>query len=56
VLTKPDDPNTFFMVTGEILSIAAGDYGNLTLKDGDSQIYCNGCYPGWGQLATRKFV
>ncbi len=53
VLTKPDDPNTYFMVTGEIKSIANADYGNLTLKDGDSEIYVYGTYPGWG--ATGDF-
>lgn len=57
VLTKPDDPNTYFMVTGNILSIANADYGNLTLKDGDSQIYVYGCYPGWGATGdARKFL
>ncbi len=59
VLTKPDDPNTYFMVTGEITSIVNADYGNLNLKeiDGDSQIYVYGCYPGWGATGdARKFV
>lgn len=57
VLTKPDDPNTYFMVTGEITSIATGDYGNLWLKDGDSEIYVYGCYPGWGATGDdRKFL
>jgi len=57
VLTKPDDPNTYFMVTGEITSIATGDYGNLNFKDGASEIYVYGCYPGWGATGNdRKFV
>jgi len=59
VLTKPDDPNTYFMVTGEITSIVNADYGNLNLKeiDGDSEIYVYGCYPGWGATGdARKFV
>ena len=57
VLTKPDDPNTYFMVTGEISRIAAGDYGNLDLKDGDDVIYSYGCYPGWGATGDdRKFL
>ena len=57
--TNPDDPNTYFMVTGEITSIVNADYGNLNLKeiDGDSEIYVYGCYPGWGATgAARKFV
>ena len=53
VLTKPDDPNTYFMVTGEITSITSDTYGNLYLKDGDSEIYVYGCYPGYG--ATGDF-
>ena len=57
VLTKPDDPNTYFMVTGEISSIATGDYGNLYLKDGADEIYVYGCYPGWGATGNdRKFL
>ncbi len=38
VLTKPDDASTYFMVTGEITSITSETYGNLYLKDGDSEI------------------
>jgi len=53
VLTKPDDANTYYMVTGEITSIANETYGNLYLKDGDSEIYVYGCYPGYG--ATGDF-
>ena len=57
VLAKPDDPTTYFMVTGEISSIATGDYGNLWLKDGDDEIYSYGCYPGWGATGNdRKFL
>lgn len=53
VLTKTDDPNTFFKVTGVIKSIANAIYGNLTIQDGDSEIYVYGCYPGYG--ATGDF-
>ncbi len=53
VLTKTDDANTYFMVTGVIKSIANEIYGNLTLQDGDSEIYSFGCYPGYG--ATGDF-
>lgn len=48
VLTKTDDPNAFFKVTGVIKSIANATYGNLTIQDGDSEIYVYGCYPGYG--------
>lgn len=53
VLTKTDDPNTYFKVTGVIKSIANATYGNLTIQDGDSEIYVYGCYPGYG--ATGDF-
>lgn len=47
-LTKPDDANTFYMVTGKITSISNATYGNLYLKDGNSEIYVYGCYPKYG--------
>lgn len=47
-LTKPDDPNTYYMVTGVIADITSETYGNLILQDGDSQITVYGCYPGYG--------
>ncbi len=54
-LTKPDDANTYYMVSGEIASITSETYGNLILKDGDSQITVYGCYPGYGAtLDNRK--
>jgi hypothetical protein len=57
VLTKPDDANTYFMVTGEITSITSDIYGNLYLKDGDSEIYVYGCYPGYGATGDyRKYL
>lgn len=54
VLTKPDDKNTYFMVTGEITQITGADYGNLYLKDGDSQILVYGCYPGYGATGNDR--
>lgn len=53
LLAKPVSPDDYFLVTGEITSIDTGDYGNLYLKDGDSEIYVYGCYPGYG--ATGDF-
>ena len=53
VLTKADDTTKYFMITGEITSIANAIYGNLYLKAGDSEIYVYGCYPGYG--ATGDF-
>ncbi len=54
VLTKPDATSTFYMVTGVITSIANADYGNLYLKDGDSEIYVYGCYPGYGATGNDR--
>ncbi len=57
VLTKPDDPSTYFMVTGEITSITSTTYGNLYLKDGVDSIYVYGCYPGYGATGDdRKYL
>jgi hypothetical protein len=53
VLTKPDDANTYFMVTGVITSITSDVYGNLYLNDG-SEIYVYGCSPGYGATGTNK--
>jgi len=53
VLEKPDSNADYFMVSGEITSIANPTYGNIYLKDGDSEIYVYGVYPGYG--ATGDF-
>ena len=52
-LTKPDDKNVYYMVTGtvkDLLSSAGkeNDYGNLHLTDGTNELYVYGCYPGYG--------
>jgi len=54
VLAKPDDANTYFMVTGVITSIANATYGNLNLSDGTSEVYVYGCSPGYGATGTAK--
>ena len=36
-----------------LVANAAQEFGNLYLKDGDSQIFVYGCYPGYG--ATGDF-
>ncbi|NLZ95835.1 MAG: DNA-binding protein, partial [Bacteroidales bacterium] len=48
LLTKPDSKEVYYMVTGEITEIENPEYGNLYLKDGDSEVYLYGCYPGYG--------
>lgn len=54
VLTKPDSNKDYYMVTGEITEIANETYGNLYLKDGDSEIYLYGCYPGYGATGDYR--
>lgn len=52
-LTKEDDKNVYYKVTGTLDEIADEAYGNVYLKDGDQRLYVYGCYPGWG--ATGDF-
>jgi DNA/RNA endonuclease YhcR with UshA esterase domain len=55
MLTKPDDSSTYFMVTGEVKEIDNDKYGNVYLKDGDSEIYMYGCYPGYGATGDDRY-
>ena len=55
VLAKPDDNNTYFMVTGEITAITSDHYGNLYLNDGVSEILVYGCYPGYGATGDDRY-
>ena len=54
VLAKPDSNTDYYMVTGEITLIANEAFGNLYLKDGDSEIYVYGCYPGYGATGNDR--
>ena len=53
-LDMPDDPNTYYMLTGEIVEIANPVYGNLYLEDETNQVYVYGCYPGWGATGDNR--
>ena len=53
-LEQPDDPNVYYMLTGEIIEIANPVYGNLYLEDETNQIYVYGCYPGWGATGDNR--
>ena len=53
-LDKPDDANTYYMLTGEIIEIANPTYGNLYLEDETNQVYVYGCYPGWGATGDNR--
>ena len=60
-LTKPDNKNVYYMVTGTISSLKDNkgndnDYGNLYITDGANELYVYGCYPGYGATGNdRKF-
>lgn len=51
-LTKADDPNKYYMVSGNITNIATGNYGNLYISDGTNTLYVYGCYPGYGATTS----
>ena len=53
-LTKEDNPNVYYKVTGTIKEIVNDTYGNLWLKDGDNELYVYGCYPGWGATGDAR--
>ena len=53
-LDQPDDPNTYYMLTGTITEVANATYGNLYLEDDTNQVYVYGCYPGWGATGDNR--
>ena len=58
-LTKEDSKDAYYMVTGTVSSLLdnkgrENDYGNLYLKDGDSELYVYGCYPGYGAQGDNR--
>lgn len=54
VLKKADSKTTYYMVTGTIKEIKNATYGNVTLKDGNSEIYLYGMYPGYGATGDSR--
>lgn len=53
-LTKPDDKNVYYRVSGIIESIDNPTYGNLYLTDGSNSLYVYGCYPGYGATGDNR--
>ena len=58
-LTKPDDKNVYYMVTGTIKDLLSSDgkenvYGNLHITDGTNELYVYGCYPGYGATGDNR--
>lgn len=57
VLTRPDDNNVYYMLTGTISQITNATYGNLYLQSGDQSILVYGLY-GYGATGAdqKNFV
>lgn len=54
-LTKPDDKNTWYRLTGKVTKIANATYGNLYMADEDgNEVYVYGCYPGYGASGDNR--
>ena len=53
-LDQPDDPNVYYMLTGNITEIVNPTYGNLYLEDETNSVYVYGCYPGWGATGDNR--
>jgi hypothetical protein len=54
VLTKSVDNQIYFMITGLITEIQNDVYGNIVLKEGDSEILMYGCLPGYGATGDAR--
>lgn len=58
-LTKPDNKNVYYMVTGTVKDLLDNKgkenvYGNLHLTDGANELYVYGCYSGWGATGDAR--
>lgn len=54
VLTRPDNDNVWYTVTGKIESITNDTYGNMTLSQDGSSIYLYGLYAGYGASGDAR--
>jgi len=55
-ITKPNDKNVYYRVSGEILDIENTTYGNLWLTDQTTgtNLFVFGCYPGYGATGDNR--
>lgn len=54
-LSKADDKNVYYMVSGVIDEIANDQFGNIYIKDANgNRLYVYGCYPGWGATGDAR--
>ncbi len=47
--------DTWYKLTGEIISIAKADYGNFTIKDATNEVYIYGMTNGWVGSNDKSF-
>ena len=58
-LTKEENSNVYYMVTGTVDEIKNAVYGNMYIKGADgSTLYLYGTHPGWGATgdAAKNFL
>ena len=53
-LTKEDNPNVYYKVSGTVAEVANATYGNLYIEDNGTRLYVYGCYPGWGATGDAR--
>ena len=53
-LDKEDNPDVYYMLTGNITAIDSPVWGNLYLEDETNSVYVYGCYPGWGATGDNR--
>ncbi|MFB9897116.1 BACON domain-containing protein [[Hallella] seregens] len=53
-LTKADDLNVYYKVSGKVANIKNTTYGNFDLESGDAKVYVYGCMPGYGATGDAK--
>ncbi len=54
-LAAPVSSDTWYKLTGEIVSIAKEDYGNFTIKDASDEVYIYGMTNGWVGKNDKSF-
>ena len=54
-LAAPVSSDTWYKLTGEIISIAKEDYGNFTIKDATAEVYIYGMTNGWVGSNNKSF-
>ncbi len=54
-LAAAESTDTWYKLTGEIVSIAKADYGNFTIKDETGEVYIYGMTNGWVGSNDKSF-